>query len=842
MEASNAPGNQPAAPAAKPARRWLRAAAFAAGGLLALAVASTAALWWWAGSEGSLATALRWVGQSQPLTAERATGSLRVGGHIGQLQWQQDGLTVTASDVHLAWQPWSLWQGTLKLDRLAAASVQVTDLRPPSTPIKPPTALGLPVRVELDQFRVGQLELTGKAVFSASDIAGNYSYTGLKHQLDLKSAQVASGRYSAKATLTSAGPLMLDATVKGALAVAVPSIAEPVPLSFQATANGPLTELIVKAELQLTAAAAADAKKSVPQPHASASARVTPWAAQPVPQADATFRDLDIGALWPQAPQTLLTGSASVRPLENSTSAWALALQLDNALPGPWDQHRLPIEQLETQGEWRDGAALVRSLKAQLGGGDIVASGEWSQTPQADKPATAPSAVPAQAWKLSAALKHINPTRLHSQLAPLPLDGRADVSGQGAITRFNASVQTVAGAVTTGSRPAPKTQSGKNNFLAQLSLRDAKASGSWNSQAAGGTLALSDLRVRTDDAELSGQVEVQPAFKSGQGKLALTAPGLDARFNGELRQSSGGGELSVHGRDAAQALRWLQKLPGMPAAVVNASASGSAELQAQWQGGWLDPALQARLDVPTLDWLAATPKAETPTQPASVTQVPPAAAAAAASPGPLKIRALQATLTGRMSQAQLAAQGRVEIDQRRYALQVQADGGRISPAGAAHAPLGESAWQGLVKQLSLGVEDPTLGSGAWRLVTRSPVPLKWTPARAGGTFESGAGEALLSAPPSKTSTPAAQSPATLSWQPLRWRPGELVTAGKITGLPLAWIELLAGPQLTGAGLGGSLVFDGQWDAVLGDSLRIKASLARSSGDLTVQAEGVQGNS
>ncbi|MEO5660817.1 MAG: translocation/assembly module TamB domain-containing protein, partial [Polaromonas sp.] len=42
--------------------------------------------------------------------------------------------------------------------------------------------------------------------------------------------------------------------------------------------------------------------------------------------------------------------------------------------------------------------------------------------------------------------------------------------------------------------------------------------------------------------------------------------------------------------------------------------------------------------------------------------------------------------------------------------------------------------------------------------------------------------------------------------------------------------------------GGSLVFDGQWDAVLGDSLRIKASLARSSGDLTVQAEGVQGNS
>ena len=86
-----------------------------------------------------------------------------------------------------------------------------------------------------------------------------------------------------------------------------------VPLAFQATASGPLTELLVKAELQMTTPPAADAKKPVPQPQASASARVMPWAAQPLPQADATFRDLDIAALLPDMPQTLLTGSASVR-------------------------------------------------------------------------------------------------------------------------------------------------------------------------------------------------------------------------------------------------------------------------------------------------------------------------------------------------------------------------------------------------------------------------------------------------------------------------------------------------------------------------------------------------
>ncbi|MEO7948717.1 MAG: translocation/assembly module TamB domain-containing protein, partial [Polaromonas sp.] len=446
-----------------------------------------------------------------------------------------------------------------------------------------------------------------------------------------------------------------------------------------------------------------------------------------------------------------------------------------------------------------------------------------------------------QAWKLNATLKRINPALLYSQLASLPLDGRADVSGQGAITRFDASVQTARGAANAVNRPAPRTHSGQNNVLEQLRLRDASATGSWNAQQAGGTLTLSALRVRSSDAELGGQLEVQPSQKGGQGKLALSAPGLEAKLNGEMRQTSGAGELGVRGRDATQALRWLQKLPGMPASVVSASASGSGELQAKWQGGWQDPALQAKLDVPSLDWIPAAPKAAAP---AKTTPVTPATAVAvpqaAASPSPLKVRELQATLSGRLSQAQLGVQGRVEIDQRRYALQLAADGGRLKPAGTTHTPLGESAWQGLVRQLSLSAEYPALGSGAWRLATRAPVPLKWIPSRTGGTFESGAGEALLTAPASNASS-TAPSQATLSWQPVRWRPGELVTAGKITGLPIAWIELLAGPQMKGAGLGGTMVFDGQWDAVLGNSLNVKASLARSSGDITVQAAGVQGN-
>ncbi len=852
MAAPTSPENQPAAhAAAKPARRWLKATAWTAAGLVTLAVGTTGALWWWAGTEGSLAQGLGWASKSQPLTFSEATGSLRAGGHIDQLRWQQDGLTVDARDVSLAWQPWSLLQGTLKLDRFAAAGIEVIDMRPPSTtPAAPPNALGLPLRIALDEFSIGQFQLAGKTAFTASEIAGSYVYTGLTHQLDLKSLTLDKGRYSGRAALTAASPLTLDASLSGTLDAAIPNGAASVPLAFQATAKGPLTELLVKAELQVTTPAAGDGKPSG-QPQASATARIMPWAAQPLPQADATFRDLDMAALLPDMPQTLLTGSASVKPLEGSApvdagapssalQAWALQLKLVNALPGPWDQKRLPLEQLDTQGEWRNGAAMVRSLKAQLAGGELLASGQWTPPPPAGESAAAGPAMSEPTWKVDATLKGINPSQLHTQLAPLPLDGKAEASGQGANLRFDASVQTVPGTKAAGSRPAPRTHSGQNNFLQQLRLRDASATGTWSAQQAGGTLVLSALQVRTDDAELKGQFEVQPTEKAGQGALDLAAPGLNARFKGALRPASGDGELKLQAGDAAQALRWLQKLPGMPTAVLNASASGSAGLQANWKGGWENPAVQATLDVPSLDWIAATPKSvkqanATPANPATPVET------AAAGPSLLKIRELKATLSGRLSQAQLQAQGRVEIDQRRYALQLAGDGGRMQTAGNANAKLNEAPWQAMVKQLSLSVEDPALGAGAWRLATRGPLPLKWTPTRNGGAFESGAGEALLTAP-SPNASSAAPSQATLSWQPVRWRSGELVTAGKITGLPIAWVELLAGPQMKGAGLGGSLVFDAQWDAVLGNTLQLKASVARSSGDITVQAEGVQGNS
>ncbi len=97
-------------------------------------------------------------------------------------------------------------------------------------------------------------------------------------------------------------------------------------------------------------------------------------------------------------------------------------------------------------------------------------------------------------------------------------------------------------------------------------------------------------------------------------------------------------------------------------------------------------------------------------------------------------------------------------------------------------------------------------------------------------------------------TPGAGGPAlaplTLAWDQLAWQRGALQTRGRLSGLPLAWVDVLGraenAPQgpLTQAGVGGDLLLDGAWDLLLplqtGEiTPRLSLQLQRRSGDLTV---------
>ena len=148
--------------------RLVKKLAMATFSLLAMLALLVGGLWWWAGTDGSLATALRWADNYAPhstksLTLQNPTGSLRAGGHVDSITWQQDGLRVNAQDVALEWQPWALTSGTLKLDSMRAASVLINDQQAKTANAGPPDSLRLPVRVVLDAFAIDQLNITRQA-------------------------------------------------------------------------------------------------------------------------------------------------------------------------------------------------------------------------------------------------------------------------------------------------------------------------------------------------------------------------------------------------------------------------------------------------------------------------------------------------------------------------------------------------------------------------------------------------------------------------------------------------------------------------------------------------------
>jgi translocation and assembly module TamB len=357
----------------------------------------------------------------------------------------------------------------------------------------------------------------------------------------------------------------------------------------------------------------------------------------------------------------------------------------------------------------------------------------------------------------------------------------------------------------------PRRRGGQPTLAAAaraLELRQVQARGRW----ADGRLSLPELQLRARDASLRGELELEPRARAGKGRIDLQVPGLRARAKGELAQARGGGTLHADSGNLAAAQRWLQRLPGMPAALHDIGIDGRATLELSWRGGWADPVVQAGLTAPVL----------------RIRTGPDAKAAPAWSVTDANVK-----LDGRLSDASLVANARASQGQRQVGFDVAARGGR--------APLRRgtaSVWRAQVERLNVSAADPAVSTGTWRLVSQRPFELVWSPA--GQRLEASAGQAVLTAPAVKTGT--APSEAVLSWDPVRWGGGELRTAGRLTGLPMGWIELFGGPQLADSTFSGDMVFDAQWDASLGRAMRLNASLVRTRGDIAVLAEGPEGKS
>ena len=133
-----------------------------------------------------------------------------------------EGLKVEATDVQLAWQPLALLSGMVQLDHVRAAALRIEDRRPPKPKVVP-ASLVIPLRVKVDEAKVGQVQWVAAAnSFEASELAGSYSFDGSQHQVKLDSLRWATGRYSGQASVGAQGTLPVDAALAGRIETPVP--------------------------------------------------------------------------------------------------------------------------------------------------------------------------------------------------------------------------------------------------------------------------------------------------------------------------------------------------------------------------------------------------------------------------------------------------------------------------------------------------------------------------------------------------------------------------------------------------------------------------------------------
>ncbi|WP_079417426.1 translocation/assembly module TamB domain-containing protein [Thiomonas intermedia] len=358
----------PSPPARARPRRGLRRAAWvlgAAGTLVLIAAGALA----WLGSESGL----QWLAARTPLrlgtkqiTLKDVQGSLWRSVRIGQLQLVTADSTTTLYQARLHWTPAELWHRTLHIQSFSAQRLDIaqTHAAPAKGPLELPASLRLPLRIDLDRFDLGALQIGPPGVLQPYG-----RFTGELHY--------GQGRYRAR----------LNAVTPWAQAQLQAQLGDSAPYALQATLNathiglaghaaagnaadlraqGTLRDLSLNGTLQMDAA------------HARLQAHLTPFDATPLRSARLTARALDPAAFSAALPRAALDVQFDLGP--SSAQRLSGELQVRNALPGPIDQRRLPLRSLSATLAGDGQQAAARDLRIDLGpGGQIHGTLTWTR-------------------------------------------------------------------------------------------------------------------------------------------------------------------------------------------------------------------------------------------------------------------------------------------------------------------------------------------------------------------------------------------------------------------------------------------------------------------------------
>lgn len=328
---------------------------------------------------------------------------------IGRLSWtagdgsrlQIEGLSVAG----LALQPLSTPPG------LALASIRMTRLRWHGTAAAAPPAapphLRLPMALRFDSVQVGELEMDGgpaiRHLHARMTLGAD---SGRRHELELLGMQVERTALSGRATIDADAPLNTQVRLQARTDGAAPWTAE-------ARADGPLARLALQGHAR--GPAATDAQRAELQ----ARVEFQPFAAWPWGAVQLQGHQVDLSAWSARWPRTALHGNVALDTQGRDRPAQA-QVQIQNRLPGPWSQGRLPLSEVRATVSGRPSQPddlRIEQFAVQLDGGgpatagSITATGRW----HADR------------LELALQLREVQPARLDDRAAPMQLGGTVDL-------------------------------------------------------------------------------------------------------------------------------------------------------------------------------------------------------------------------------------------------------------------------------------------------------------------------------------------------------------------------------------------------------------------------------
>jgi len=509
------------------------------------------------------------------------------------------------------------------------------------------------------------------------------------------------------------------------------------------------------------------------------------------------LRNVDLRPLVTTLPRTAFTGPISLRP-EQQDGRQAQA-DIRNAVPGPLDQERVPVERLLADLRMMPEQWHLQTFDMGIGAGHVQVRGDYA-------PRT-------QALALRGELQKLPLRQLHRKMGTTStsqLSGKLSASGS---LRQNLAFEADMATDSAGVTPATR---------GQWEIRSIRTRGNWSPTR----LTIQDIHLDAFQATADGSdIDVAlPDLNSIKARLTAAAPGVKLDADAAMQRSSGGGRLTVQLASAEQVMTWIRGLPFMDDQWPDLRATGAANLDADWQGGWRQ--WQAGLKNP-----ASQPKlhlnATAHTDGLRI-DVPAAEAQPATH---VDVQKLDLNVQGNLAAATLAINGDARANDTRAVLDVSLK--TTQARGAAGAP----RWNIAVEKFSAAATLPDQKE-PWQLQLSDNLQIS---VQTGANIEvrATAGNAALSAP----SSSGAEEPLKVAWQPVLWRRSArgamtLQSTGAITGIQPAWLDTLLAKKdqegpLTVAGMRTDLLLSGEWNVQLTDRVNLRAHIRRERGDLTV---------